>query len=262
MSRAVAVRWRGVSSCHSSCQSSWGGFSLRCAGHLWNRGGVSDRQAGLTSSSTLQSCRCGSTSLQWWGWVSLTCIITSVWSRLLRGPWGFTLLCHLPEAFLPFPLHFTNYSCWGARTAADCSWMKESARRGFGIIGLIRPTGSPDWMICQSEDTNAQVWGGQWSIYAPENHQSYTDVCCSGSQSSCLPCKEETGEYCFSFCKINGASVSRWENKWGIWMLTHVVWLGPEVNGIMNNLLRSIEGKTPSILLSRLLGFFSFLLFR
>lgn len=94
---------------------------------------------------------------------------------------------------------------------ADYSWMKENTRRGMGIIGLIRPTGSPNWMICQSEDTNAQVWRSQhirnWIS------QFYMDVCSLGSQSSCLPCTQGTREFCYSFCKINGALVSQWENK-------------------------------------------------
>lgn len=34
----------------------------------------------------------------------VTCIITGVRGRLLPGPLGITLLCHLSEAFLPFPL--------------------------------------------------------------------------------------------------------------------------------------------------------------
>lgn len=46
-----------------------GGF-FPCAAHLWNRGGVSTRQAGFSSCSTLLSHCCGNTSLQGSTWVS------------------------------------------------------------------------------------------------------------------------------------------------------------------------------------------------
>lgn len=105
--------------------------------------------------------------------ISLTCIITSVWGHLL-WPAGFYLaLSSLPQASLS-SLYSTSQS--GAAEelencqTADYSWMKENTERRFGIIGLIRPTGITDWMICLSDDTNAQVWVSQWSIYAPESY--------------------------------------------------------------------------------------------
>lgn len=63
-----------------------------------------------------------------------------------------------------FTLYFTNWNCWEARKVADCRL--QSTWIGFGITGLIRPTGSQVWMVFQSDGAESQVWEGQWSLTA------------------------------------------------------------------------------------------------
>lgn len=135
-----------------------------------------------------------------------------------------------PSVFLPcFIIFLSSIFClsslsplWGAGKPADCSWMKENTWRRFGIIGVIRPTGGIDWKICLSDDSGVQVWGGQWSIYSIQAHWA-----------PAFPREEGTRKHCCYLCKNNGASVTQWENKWTILMLTQVgLWL--VVNNIMN----------------------------
>lgn len=117
-------------------QSSWRVFP--CAGHLWNRGGVSTRQEGFSSFSTLLSHCCGNTRLQGSTWVSY---ITDLYHEAVYAA---LKKCAVVNAGLLDSRHF--YVGSGVRVWVTCQGLTHWWELYLSRLGLLTLCTNINWI--------------------------------------------------------------------------------------------------------------------